>query len=981
MRKELADMVGILKNKNRIRKHTALLLCAVFLLLFLQPFMAYAKDNEKVVRVGWYESSFNTTDQAGRRSGYAYEYQMKIAAYTGWKYEYVSGSWPELMEMLIDGKIDLMSDVSYTDERTEKMLFPELPMGTEEYYIFTSPNNTEISRDDYSTLNGKKIGVNKGSIQSDFYRKWAKKNGVKADLKELMGTEEESLMKLETGKLDAYITPDAFADPEQLTPVAKIGSSDYFFAVNKKRPDLLDDLNKAMNSIQDENRFYNQRMSEKYLIHSEANAYLTAKENKWLNKHGPIKVGYQDNYMAFCAKDKETGELTGALKDYLEYLSGSLQNADLEFKPVAFTTAKEALNALENGEIDCVFPANIDGYDAEVQDVSLTHPVMQTDVFALVRSSDKESFAKREHIVVAVNEGNPNYDTFLLDNFPTWRKVYFKDTPYCLEHVSKGVADCVLISSYRYSDLERLCQKYRLATVDMGIAVDYCFAVNNEEPELYSLLTKAIGQVPETVVSTAISYYISQTAKTTLFDFLADNIYMVLAVAFLLIAIIIVLLFRSMKAEKKARDLIAATEIDDLTGLYNRDFFFEYANRMFKDHPERPMDAIVVNIEQFHSLNALNGRVFGDQVLRALGNEVQAIATENKGIGGRFGADRFDIYCRHIDDYQAIFERLQSRLDKLAPNASVRIRMGVMQSENDVEPVLMFDRARTACTMARGLYKKHLVIFDDEVREREMFEQRLMNDLRRALNGYEFKVYYQPKYDIQSNPPKLVSAEALIRWEHPELGMIPPDDFIPLFEQKGRIGELDKYVWTEAARQIVRWRELYGETIPISVNLSRVDVFDPDLEKTLDDILTFNDLDHSVLKLEVTESAYTEDADQVIKVIEGLREKGYIVEMDDFGSGYSSLNMLSSMPVDVLKMDMVFVRNIEHSEKDKQLVDLIINIADKIGIPVIAEGVETESQMELLRKMGCAVVQGYYFSRPLPPSEFEEKIINKTTER
>nr|MBQ1579020.1 EAL domain-containing protein [Oscillospiraceae bacterium] len=249
--------------------------------------------------------------------------------------------------------------------------------------------------------------------------------------------------------------------------------------------------------------------------------------------------------------------------------------------------------------------------------------------------------------------------------------------------------------------------------------------------------------------------------------------------------------------------------------------------------------------------------------------------------------------------------------------------------------------------------------------------------LSRALDEYQFEVYYQPKFDIQAEPPRLASAEALVRWRHPELGMIPPDEFIPLFEKNGQISLVDRYVWSEAARQVVRWREQYGITIPVSVNLSRVDVFDPKLEKTLDEILQVNQLDHDSLKLEVTESAYTENADQVIRVVESLRKKGYIVEMDDFGTGYSSLNMLSAMPIDVLKMDRAFVRNIEHSEKDIQLVALILDIARNLKVPVIAEGVETGKQVELLKELGCGLVQGYFFSRPLHASEFETKYVRE----
>ena len=205
--------------------------------------------------------------------------------------------------------------------------------------------------------------------------------------------------------------------------------------------------------------------------------------------------------------------------------------------------------------------------------------------------------------------------------------------------------------------------------------------------------------------------------------------------------------------------------------------------------------------------------------------------------------------------------------------------------------------------------------------------------------------------------------------------MIHPDEFIPLFERNGRIWDLDKFVWGEAASQIARWRERYGVTLPISVNLSRVDVFDPQLERMLDRIISFNSLTPGALKLEVTESAYTENADEVIRVVESLRAKGYEIEMDDFGAGYSSLSMLSALPIDVLKMDRAFIRNIDSDERSAQLVALILGIAGNLQIPVVAEGVETSAQLALLRKLGCTLVQGYYFSRPLPASEFEALIL------
>ena len=426
----------------------------------------------------------------------------------------------------------------------------------------------------------------------------------------------------------------------------------------------------------------------------------------------------------------------------------------------------------------------------------------------------------------------------------------------------------------------------------------------------------------------------------------------------------------------EGRQLISAAEHDRLTMLYSRNFFFEYANRLYHYHPELHLDAIVMNIEQFHTINALNGRDFGDDVLRLIGNEIRAFLGETQGIASRIEADRFDIYCLHQTDYRALLNRFQEKVSSLSRSTSIHLRMGVKPWREGVEPILLFDRARTACNMVRGDYQNPLMIYDEDMRMRELLNSRLLNDLRPAVEERQFQVYYQPKYNIQVDPPRLSSAEALIRWKHPDLGMISPGSFVPLFEGNGLIGVVDNFVWQEAAKQIARWKEKYSFTLPVSVNLSRSDVFDPTLPGRLDHLVLDNGLSYKDLKLEVTESAYTDNAKQVLDVIKSLRNKGFEIEMDDFGSGYSSLNMLSDMPIDVLKMDMKFIRNIEESETDRRLVSLILDIARYLKVSVVAEGVETEKQLEILRNGKCDLVQGYYFSRPLPSEDFE-KLIEK----
>jgi len=535
------------------RRITVLILCLLLISLSV-PVAAKAETEKKVVRVGWYDSSFNAKDKNGRRSGYAYEYQLKIAAYTGWEYQYVSGSWTQLMDMLKDGQIDLLSDVSYTKEREESMLFPDLPMGEEEYCIFIMPENRDITSLDLSTLNGKKIGANKGSIQAEFFLQWAEKHNVKAELIDLTGTEDESFDMLKNGELDAYITLNAYGVAEKLTPVVKIGSSEFYFAVAKEQTGLLEELNMAMGRIRDEDPYYNLKLFEKYVNRIGSNAFLSADELSWLEAHGAIRVGYQDNYLAFCASDG-SGKLTGALKDYLELAQDVLKNAHIDFEAKAYPTAADAMDALEKGEIDCVFPANLSSYDGETRHLVMTPAIMRTDIFAVVRKTEESVFARKEHVVVAENEGNPNYDAFLIENFPAWTKVYYQSTADGLKAVSEGVADCVLVSSYRFNNISRLCSKYHLAAFTTGIGLDYCFAVRQGETDLYSILAKAVGMVPTSTVNTMLSYYSTEDAKLTVGDVLEDNLTWIVAVleAILLLSLGLFLWRRNVKKKERKK--------------------------------------------------------------------------------------------------------------------------------------------------------------------------------------------------------------------------------------------------------------------------------------------------------------------------------------------------------------------------------------------------------------------------------------------
>ena len=417
--------------------------------------------------------------------------------------------------------------------------------------------------------------------------------------------------------------------------------------------------------------------------------------------------------------------------------------------------------------------------------------------------------------------------------------------------------------------------------------------------------------------------------------------------------------------------IIHETERDELTGLFHKEFFFQYGKRLDELNNNMPMDAVVVDINRFHVVNELYGRSYGNMILKKIGESLHEIVSETGGLACRRDNDQFCVYLPHSDDLQYKLPQYIAVIDQRINDSNISLRYGIYSDDGSEKCMEQrFDYARLACQKLRNSYVSCFDFYNDEQHGKELYAERLINDMDRALSEKQFRVFYQPKYSITGSQPRLSSAEALIRWFHPEFGMVSPGQFISLFEENGLIQKLDRFVWNEAAAQIRQWKDCYGIDIPVSVNVSRVNMFNAHLADILENIAAQNGLDHAELLLEITESAYTDNSDQIVEAVNKLRMCGFRIEMDDFGSGYSSLNMLTALPIDALKLDMKFIRGICESEKNERLVGIMIDIARLLEVPVIAEGVETKEQMELLKRLGCNIIQGYYFSKPLPPEEF-----------
>lgn len=415
---------------------------------------------------------------------------------------------------------------------------------------------------------------------------------------------------------------------------------------------------------------------------------------------------------------------------------------------------------------------------------------------------------------------------------------------------------------------------------------------------------------------------------------------------------------------------------DELTGIYNKQAFYAKTKEMLLDNPDKNFDLLRINIERFKVLNDLFGESTGDKLLRYIGKFLKEINLP-LCVSGRLYADNFVVcYEAGKGDSRRMINTLQMVADSFAINNRTILSFGLYRIDDKTLPVsVMCDRANMALWKAKGNFKNPYCEYDEKMRQQVLKEQKIINAMEMAIQNKEFTLYLQPKYNIEKGT--IIGAEALVRWISLENGFISPGDFIPVFENNGFVYEVDKFIWEESCRYLRKWLDEGREVHPISVNVSRIDLYDPKLVQHLVDLREKYQLPSQYLELEITESAYTEDPEQIIAITNKLREAGFVILMDDFGTGYSSLNMLKDIQIDVLKLDMGFLKSSDYSAKGGNILTAILKMAESLKMQTIAEGVETKEQVEFLKSIGCKYVQGFYYSKPLPVEDFE-KLISDT---
>ena len=563
------------KFKINVQRYICIILCLVLYSAVL-PFSASAEEaKNRTVRVGWYEGTYNITGPDGQKRGYSYEYQQAVAAHTGWQYEYVEGSWAELMNMLRSGEIDLMGGISYAEERSTSMLFSELPMGEDRYYLYVNPSDTDISASDLTTLNGKRIGLLPDSLAAMRFGEWEKSHGV--DTKQVdITSADDARQKLQNQEIDGVVLNESSQwRRDNIFPALLIGGSYNYFAISKKCPDLKEELDQAMQKMEIENPFYKEDLYKRYLSANPIET-LSDEEKNWLEQHGAIRVGYLKNDVGVSLVDAESEKPVGIINDYISLASGCLKEKNLEFQLTGFDSQKEELKALKDNRIDMIFHMNQNTYEAEQNDIILSNIVFEVNVAVL---TSVEKFDEGRENTVAVSRNNLLSKWYISFNYPFWKIKEYDSYAEVRKAVHSGEADCFVVKA---GESFKTPEDSKMHSIFLTKSGDSCFAVTRENITLMNILNKTIQTLPASRLSSLFCVYENTPGRVTLAEYIKDNL-RVVSICFVSVTLIIILIIGYLMMEARKAQIQA-----EKANAAKSDFLFNMSHDI-----RTPMNALL----------------------------------------------------------------------------------------------------------------------------------------------------------------------------------------------------------------------------------------------------------------------------------------------------------------------------------------------------------------------------------------------------
>ena len=540
------------------RKSACVMLSLLLLLSAVLPVKAAAETaSAKVVRVGSFEDTFNYVNEKGARKGYGYELLETLSGYTGWQFEYVTCDWSDCFEKLKNGEIDIIGGISYTEDRTQEMLFSDEPMGVEKYYLYADLSRADISASDFKTLNGKKIGVLMGTEPEVMLAEWEEKYGLKTEHVNISNNEDVK-QKLANHEIDCFVSlEESFWAERGISTITRVGESGIYYAINKNRPDIKEELDDAMRALDEAVPFYTADLYKRYFS-MDYTPILTGEEKAWLRKHGAIRMGFLASDSGVSTFDPATGEFTGVITDYIQFAADCLGNQELEFQLVGYDSKEAELDALKSGEIDMIFHCDQNPNLAEEYHFACTNTTWTSNLMAV---TNKQHFNENSVNRIAVPQNKLSLKKYLAFYYPQWEIVDCDTQEDAARLVKDGQADCFVTG---ISSENKYSKKYSFYSVPLVNPVRSCFAVNSGNRSLLSILNKTIKAMPVNMLAGALAMYKSSARKVTLSDFIKDNFFKVMLISSIAVAVvlltILMLLQKARKAEAAARKAASDTQ-------------------------------------------------------------------------------------------------------------------------------------------------------------------------------------------------------------------------------------------------------------------------------------------------------------------------------------------------------------------------------------------------------------------------------------
>lgn len=924
---------------------------------------ASATDTEeKVIRVGDV-NIISSDENSAERSGYVYDYLLEISKLTGWKYEYVTASWEESLAMLERGELDLLTQAQYSEERGEKYGFSRYEMGMNSGMLVTSDQNDSIYYNDYEGFQGKTIGAAKGTQYINLLQELAETHHFTYQLIEYDYTE-DIWKDLHEGRIDMMLTESVLKN-ENCKIVAQFMPEPIYFIVNRDRTDLLAQLDDAMETIQSKDINFNTHIYEQHTaILNGGEIAVTREEAEYIRNKPVLRLAYNNNWNPVSYQDKETGEYCGITADILRKLE---EDTGIRFEFVPTSGNMESIEMLLQDEIDVVYGvANRLATRAVQGGLMVSDPYVQVPL-ALAKREDKDlseirKIALPQNVRVLHHYAEELY-------LQAYEIISYEDTQACMDAVNEGKADAVYENIYILNQFGQ--DEKRYADIDTfsvyQMNVDLCLCMREEDSLAISAFNKAIAGLNREEVSQII---LENTVS-------APQMRMDKRVrGYILIGAMLIGAFVILEMVLSVVKIIQYAFKDTLTGFSNETRFLLRANRLVRKKKAKNYAIVSLDIDHFKMVNNMWNFETGNHILKRTAQIIRQSIRDNEFFC-RKSDDHFLIcmFKTQDEDFHLRLMQILYQISHIPKEEGLEFSYAVSCGVCDfTETNFDIHQAIGWASMARKQAKQEkddfIVYYDSKMQQQAIKEQEIVNRMEEALTNREFCVYYQPQ--IQTSDETIAGAEALARWIKPDGRMVYPDEFIPVFEKNGFITKLDLYIFEEVCRHIRAWLDEGSPVCRVSVNVSQVHLRNPDFYLEYLDIMEKYRIPSEYIELELTESTLFKNKEQMISLIYSLKNVGIKIAMDDFGSGYSSLNLMKDLPIDYLKLDREFFNTSLDSSRGKEVIKSVSAMAERLHICVVAEGVETREQVDFLREIDCDIVQGYFYYKPLSTQDFEK---------